>query len=102
MSPVQIETTEEFDAWLRQLRDSNARVAVLRRIALLRRGHPGDSKRLSPRLWELRLHQGPGYRLYYTKLGDRLILLLIGGTKRSQQRDIRRAERLADDVQWQK
>ena len=99
---MQVETTEEFDAWLRRLRDANARIAVLRRIALLRRGNPGDSKRLGPRLWELRLHQGPGYRLYYTQLGDRLILLLAGGTKRAQRRDIRRAERLADDAQRQK
>ena len=99
---MQVETTEEFDAWLRRLRDPDARAAVLRRIALLRRGSPGDSKRLGPRLWELRLHQGPGYRLYYTKLGNRLILLLIGGTKHAQRRDIRRAERLADDAQRQK
>lgn len=70
---------------------------ILERIDRLTHGNPGDSKPLGAGLFELRLNQGPGYRVYYVDAGARLILLLCAGTKSTQQKDITKARQLAGD-----
>ncbi len=96
--PTRVETTLQFDAWLDALRDPLALATIRSRIERLREGNPGDARPVGRRMWELRVHYGPGYRLYYTRRGQALILLLIGGTKGSQRRDIRQAQRIARDL----
>lgn len=92
----EIVETEEFADWLSRLRDSSAKAIIARRLLRLSRGNPGDSKFVGRDVSELRIHHGPGYRIYYTRRGERLILLLCGGDKDSQQRDIARAQAMAE------
>lgn len=84
----EVKHTPEFDLWLNRLRDRRAVQAVRRRLFRLELGHFGDHKNLGGGLLELRLFLGPGYRLYCTVKNGRLILLLVGGDKDSQDRDI--------------
>jgi len=83
--------------WLAGLRDPVARAAVAIRITRLAAGNPGDSKPVGGGVSELRIDVGPGYRLYYARIGGQLILLLCGGDKRRQQADIALAKALLDD-----
>lgn len=83
--------TEPYTEWERRLGDRMARARIRARIARLRLGHFGDAKRVGE-VFELRIHAGPGYRVYYGREEDALVLLLCGGDKGSQQRDIERAE----------
>ena len=92
---IEIRQTEEFASWLRNLRDRRARARILVRIDRLRLGLLGDVKPVGQGLSELRVHYGPGYRVYFLKKGEQLVILLAGGDKRAQQRDIRRAASLA-------
>lgn len=88
---VQIEVTDEFDKWLKGLRDLQAKERIFERIARLRDGNPGDVKSVGKGVSEMRISYGPGYRLYYTQQGKALVLLLCGGDKSSQKADIARA-----------
>jgi len=81
--------------WLRKLRDRTARGIILDRIARLARGLPGDVAPVGGMVSELRIHYGPGYRVYFTERQQTLIIVLCGGNKASQQRDIRQARQLA-------
>lgn len=85
--------------WLRSLRDSQARVAVVRQVARIERGNFGDHRACRRGVWELRIDRGPGYRVYYALADRRAVLLLCGGDKRSQQTDIERAVHCWQD--WQ-
>ncbi len=85
--------------WLRQLRDSRARVAVVRRVARIEQGNFGDHRFCRDGVWELRVDVGPGYRVYYALSGRRVVLLLCGGDKRTQSVDIDRAVSYWQD--WQ-
>lgn len=87
--------TDRFARWFSELRDERARKRVARRLALLAAGHVGDAKSVGGRVSELRIDHGPGYRLYYTRRGEAVILLLVGGDKSSQARDIAAAKALA-------
>jgi putative addiction module killer protein len=87
--------TEEFETWLEGLRDRRARTAILKRILQIEGGLLGDVRPLGDRVSEARIHYGPGYRLYYTIRGTVLLILLCGGDKGSQKRDIARAKRMA-------
>jgi len=80
-----------FQAWLDGLRDHQAQARIATRLGRLLAGQFGDCKPLRDGVWELRLDQGPGYRIYYARAGRRLILLLSGGDKRRQSADIERA-----------
>jgi putative addiction module killer protein len=91
----QIETSDEFDAWLDGLRDSIAREAIATRIVRVESGLFGDHDTVGDRVSELRIHVGRGYRAYYTIRGLKIVILLCGGDKRSQKRDIRRAKEMA-------
>lgn len=95
---MEVRETVEFAEWLDGLRDRAARARIRRRIYQLSRGLFGDVRSLRGALWEARIHYGPGYRLYYTQRGDTLILLLCGGDKRSQDRDIARARRMIGEL----
>ncbi len=83
--------TEPYTEWERRLRDRMARARIRARIARLRLGQFGDAKRVGE-VFELRIDVGPGYRVYYGREGDALVILLFGGDKGSQERDIKRAE----------
>ncbi len=84
-----------FDAWLRNLRDRDARARVEVRIRRLSLGNPGQSRSLKDGINELKIDYGPGYRVYYTFKGKTLILLLCGGDKSTQSEDIRLAAQIA-------
>ncbi len=92
---IQIEVTEEFDAWLKGLRDLQARVKIFDRIRRLRDGNPGDVKPVGGGVSEMRISHGPGYRLYYAQRGRSLVILVCGGDKSSQKKDITRAIAMA-------
>ena len=92
---IETHQTETFAKWFAGLRDLVAVKRIARRIALLEGGHFGDVKALGDKVSELRIDHGPGYRLYFTRRGETLILLLIGGDKGSQDRDIAKAKEMA-------
>jgi putative addiction module killer protein len=86
--------------WLQRLRDSQAKVAVVRRVTRIELGNFGDHKFCRDGVWELRIDVGPGYRVYYALSGHRVVLLLCGGDKRTQGEDIARAVGYWQD--WQR
>jgi len=92
---VEIRRTSVFDKWLRKLRDAQAKAKVLVRIQRLALGNPGDVKPVGEGVSEMRIDHGPGYRVYYTQRGTKLVVLLVGGDKSSQESDIARAIELA-------
>ena len=83
--------TDVFAAWISELRDQQAAARVAARIQRLALGLFGECRPLREGAWELRVDWGPGYRLYYAQAGERVVLLLAGGDKRTQSADIRRA-----------
>jgi putative addiction module killer protein len=92
---IEIRKTEAFARWIDSLSDVRARGRVLARIERLAAGNPGDVKPVGEGVSELRVDYGPGYRVYFRRRGRQLIILLAGGDKRTQARDIRTALRLA-------
>jgi len=88
-----------FKQWRQGLTDKEAKARIDMRLLRLRGGNFGDCKLLEKGVWELRIDHGAGYRVYYARAGQRLILLLIGGDKRTQQADIQTAVRYWQD--WQ-
>jgi putative addiction module killer protein len=84
-----------FTAWLDSLADATVRGVVVSRLKRLERGLMGDVERVGEGVFELRIHVGAGWRIYFTQHGDRLIVLLVGGSKRTQKNDIKRAQALA-------
>jgi len=84
--------TEIFSNLLTNLKDIQGKVSILRRIKRLHVGNFGDFKYLENSIYELRIKTGPGYRVYYTKKDEKIILLLIGGDKSTQQKDIKKAK----------
>ena len=94
---MRVEKTDEYRDWIDHLRDLSGRARILMRVDRLIHGHPGDHRHLSEGVSELKVNVGPGYRVYYSKRGDRLLLLLAGGDKSSQSKDIAKALRLNRD-----
>lgn len=92
---IEIRETLEFSAWLESLRDVQARTRVQARILRLRLGNPGDVKPIGEGVSEMRIDHGPGYRVYYVKRGALLVILLAGGAKPTQDKDIKTALKLA-------
>jgi len=86
-----IKTIPEFDTWLNKLKDRITRLRLSRRLDKAQRGNLGDVKPVGDRVFEMREHFGPGWRMYYTKRGDTLIVMLGGGDKNSQEADIAKA-----------
>ena len=95
---IEIRKTEFFARWLDDLRDLPARARVQVRIERLAAGNPGDVRPVGERVSELRIDYGPGYRVYFRRYGRELIILLAGGDKSSQTKDIKAALRLARDL----
>ncbi|RMO51679.1 hypothetical protein ALQ40_200138 [Pseudomonas syringae] len=93
-----IKQTSTYMAWERRLKDQKAKAAIAARIFRVANGLMGDVSPVGQGVSELRIHVGPGYRVYFQQRGHELILLLCGGDKSSQSRDIETAKRLAD--QW--
>ena len=96
---IEIRKTEVFARWLDALRDLRARARVQVRIERLASGHTGDAKPVGQGVSELRIDYGPGYRVYFTKRGATVVVLLTGGDKRRQAADIRTAIRLARNLE---
>ena len=94
----EIRKTAVYARWLDSLRDIQARARVLARVERLIAGNPGDVKPVGEGVSELRINYGPGYRVYYKKQGQRLVILLAGGNKRTQTHDIETALRLARNL----
>ena len=92
---LEVRRTEVFARWLDGLRDVRARARVLVRIERLSAGNPGDVKPVGEGVSELRIDYGPGYRVYFKRQGRTVVVLLAGGDKRSQTKDIETALRLA-------
>lgn len=91
----EIRKTEQFALWIDTLRDMKARARIQARIERLALGNPGDVKPVGSGVSELRIDYGPGYRVYFTKVGRAIIILLVGGDKSSQSQDIKNAVLLA-------
>ena len=87
--------TAVFDKWLSQLKDLRGNARVIKRIRDAERGNFGDCKYVGNGVSEMRVHFGPGYRLYFCRKAKRIVVLLWGGKKRNQKRDIARAQELA-------
>lgn len=90
-----VRQTETFTAWLKDLRDLRGKAKILARIQRLEDGNAGDVAPVGDGISEMRVHFGPGYRVYYVSRGSAIVLLLCGGDKGSQARDIEAAKRLA-------
>lgn len=88
-----------FDDWFNNLREMHTRAKILIRIDRLKLGNFGDCKSLGDGIGELRIHYGPGIRIYYAKIGNKIILLLCGGDKSSQSKDINKAKEYLKEYQ---
>ncbi len=87
--------TGAFDVWLSKLKDSRGKARIIERIRSAERGNFGDCSPVGDGVSEMRIHYGPGYRVYFTRSGNVVYILLCGGTKRSQKRDISKAQEMA-------
>lgn len=95
---IEIRKTEQFANWLDNLRDIQAKARVLVRIERLASGNAGDVKPVGEGISEMRINYGPGYRVYFVQRGSELIILLAGGDKSNQSRDIKAVIRLAQKL----
>lgn len=94
---IELKQTETFRKWRLGLRDVRAGAAIASRLDRLAFGHAGDVEPVGEGISELRIHYGPGYRVYFQRRGNTIIILLCGGDKSTQARDIRTAKRLLDE-----
>jgi len=95
---MRIIRTAIFRKWTDKLKDKKALATITVRLSRIATGHFGDVKYLGDDVSEMRIHYGPGYRVYYTQRGEDIIFLLAGGTKSSQARDIRKAKNMVKDL----
>jgi putative addiction module killer protein len=95
---MEVRQTDAFRAWLRNLRDDKAAARIVLRIRRLEQGNPGDAKSVGAGVVEMRIDYGPGYRAYYVQRGPIVVVLLCGGDKRTQTRDVKRAKALAEEL----
>ncbi len=96
---MRVEETETYRVWINALKDGAGRARIQVRVDRLVHGNPGNHRNLTEGVSELKIDFGPGYRVYYTQRGDRLLLLLAGGDKSTQQKDIDMAIHLARNFQ---
>lgn len=94
-----IEKTSVFEKWLRKIKPGNDRLRILARLDMVFNGHFGDHKQIGERLFELRMFFGPGYRVYFSIIGDTVVYLLAGGDKSSQQKDIEKAKTVLEALE---
>jgi putative addiction module killer protein len=95
---MEIRKTDTFSRWLERLKDPKVKAKVLVRITRLSAGNPGDVKPVGKGVSEMRIPYGPGYRVYFVQQGDRLIILLAGGSKKTQSKDIQTAITLMENL----
>jgi putative addiction module killer protein len=96
---IEVRQTDLFANWLRKLRDEQARARIQIRIRRLSLGSFGDVRPVGEGVSELRIDCGPGYRIYFQQTGNLLVLLLVGGDKKTQDADIAKAKKLAKEAQ---
>jgi putative addiction module killer protein len=98
---IQIYATEDgfepFKDWIDSLKNLETRALIFQRIQRIKLGHFGDCKPIQDGLWEFRIHYGSGYRIYYSRTGNRVILFFCGGSKGSQKKDIKLAMKYLED-----
>ena len=94
---IELKQTEMFRKWWTKLKDERARGLIFARLDRLAYGHFGDVEPAGQGISELRIHYGPGYRVYFQRRGNTIIVLLCGGDKSTQAKDIKTAKRLADE-----
>lgn len=96
---IELRQTEVFASWFERLKDRDAKARIAIRLRRLSLGNPGDAKPVGNGVSELRVDHGPGYRLYFCQRGPVLAILLCGGDKRTQHRDIDKAKALAAELE---
>jgi putative addiction module killer protein len=94
---LELKQTEQFRRWRTRLKDERARASIASRLDSLAYGHAGDAAPVGEGISELRIHYGPGYRIYFHRQDNPVVILLCGGDKSSQARDIKMAKRLLDE-----
>jgi putative addiction module killer protein len=95
---IEVRQTPAFVTWIAKLKDINAVARIIARLRRFELGNLGDVKTVGEGVWEARIDYGPGYRLYFMKRGDTLVVMLRGGDKRTQDADIKRAKIMAKDI----
>ena len=95
---IELRRTEVYERWFQRLKDHRSKALINMRVLRLVQGNPGDVRPVGDGVLELRVHYGPGYRVYFAQMGDTLVILLAGGDKSTQERDIRAAKRLAREL----
>jgi len=93
-----IKQTDMFSKWLARLKDIQGKVSILRRMERVKEGNFGDHKSVSKDISELRISIGPAYRVYYTKKDDEIVILLVGGDKSTQSKDIEKAQQICKEL----
>lgn len=94
---IELKQTETFKKWRTRLKDEQVRALIASRLDRLAFGHVGDAEPVGQGVSELRIHHGPGYRIYFQKRGSKIIVLLCGGDKSTQAKDIKTAKQLAQE-----
>lgn len=94
----EIRQTKKFSKWFKNLKDSIAKIAIARRIVRMEEGNFGDSKSIGDKVFKLRIDVGKGYRIYFTNKNCKIVFLLVGGDKSTQDKDIRTAKKMAEEV----
>lgn len=89
--------SSKYDEWFAQMRDPRAAARIRMRVRRLAGGNPGDAKGVGEGVSEMRIDYGPGYRVYFMRHGNDIVVLLVGGDKSTQRRDIELAKRIADE-----
>jgi putative addiction module killer protein len=95
----QLRQTDTFAKWLRGLRDRKAQARIIARLDSAKLGNLGDCKPVGAGVREMRIHVGPGYRLYFVYRQEQILILLCGGSKSSQRSDIAKAKRIASEIE---
>jgi putative addiction module killer protein len=95
---MQLHRTNEFMEWLQALGDRQGRAKIIVRLDRLEQGNPGNSRSVGEGIFELKIDFGPGYRVYYVQRGEVLIVILCGGDKSTQSKDIQRAKTIASQL----
>ena len=95
---LEVQKTDEFNEWLSNLADQKAQAKIASRIERLGLGNPGDVKPVGEGISEMRVTYGPGYRVYFKRTDKTIVLLLCGGDKSTQQKDIKRAKEIAAEL----
>ena len=96
---INVKESDVFKKWIKALKDKTTRTIINARIWRLSHGNKGDTETVGDGISELRINYGPGYRIYYTQVKEQLIILLCGGDKSSQSRDIKKAKKIASNLE---